>query len=92
MIRQQRKLILSWKYNNTNNLDVEFVITSNDGTETKTFTTTETALKIPVNPGASLTLTILAKVGEKTSDSIKTSLQVPNPTPDEEDGNEKEGK
>ncbi len=43
-----------------------------------------------MNPGASLTLTILAKVGEKTSDSIKTSLQVPNPTTDEEDGNKEE--
>ncbi|WP_342432099.1 PBP1A family penicillin-binding protein [Neobacillus sp. FSL H8-0543] len=78
------EITLSWNYKNANNLDVEFVITNNDGSETKTFTTTETNLKIPANPGASLTLTLLAKVGEKTSDSIKTSLQVPNPAKEEE--------
>jgi penicillin-binding protein 1A len=79
-----KEIILSWKYKNDKKLDVEFVITSNDGTETKTFSTTETNLKIPVTPGTSLTMTILAKVGEKTSDSINTSLQVPNPVKEEE--------
>lgn len=71
------EITLSWNYNHSTNANVQYQITSEDGSGPKQFTAKENTLKIPANPGTKYTFTIVAKIGTNTSDPTTVTIDIP---------------
>ncbi|MBO0958189.1 PBP1A family penicillin-binding protein [Neobacillus sp. MM2021_6] len=74
-----KKVVLTWEYPNANKTGVQFDLTINNPSAPGHFVQTENSLTIPAAPGEKYTFTIIAISGDRKSDSVSTSIDIPNP-------------
>ncbi|WML40338.1 PBP1A family penicillin-binding protein [Neobacillus sp. OS1-2] len=74
-----KTVVLTWEYPNANKTGVQFDLTINNPSAPGHFVQTENSLTIPAAPGEKYTFTIIAISGDRKSDSVSTSIDIPNP-------------
>lgn len=88
--KEANQIVLTWDHNNSTGKDVQFDVnvSLNGGAQQKLTTTSEKGLKIAnPTPGGKYTLIITAVSGEKKSDSATVSIEIPNPSNENNQGN-----
>ena len=82
-----KKIVLTWDYTNANNAAVQFDISIDNVSAPGHLVQTENSLTIPANPGEKYTFTIFAINGDKKSDPVSTSIEIPKPEKENDQGN-----
>ncbi|EKN69569.1 membrane carboxypeptidase [Neobacillus bataviensis LMG 21833] len=83
-----KNIVLTWEYPNPNNVAVQFDLTIDNASAPGHLVQTENSLTIPAIPGEKYTFTILAISGDKKSDSVSTSIEIPKPEKEKEQDNQ----
>lgn len=74
-----KNIAVAWTYNNPTGEDVKFDITINNASNPQHLVQAETSLTIPANPGEKYTISVLAISGDKKSDPVSTTIEIPKP-------------
>ncbi|CAH2715776.1 Penicillin-binding protein 1A/1B [Neobacillus rhizosphaerae] len=82
-----KAITVTWDYK-TNNENVTFDVTVEDGSGPKHFPVTGNTLTVPATPGTKYTFTIVAINGDKKSDPATAVIDIPIPNVDNNQGNE----
>ncbi|WHY75846.1 PBP1A family penicillin-binding protein [Neobacillus sp. WH10] len=83
-----KNIVLTWDYPNANNAAIQFDITIDNVSAPGHLVQTENSLTIPANPGEKYTFTIFAINGDRKSDSVSTSIEIPKPDKENDQGNQ----
>ncbi len=71
-----KNIVLSWEYKNPKD-SITFDVTVDDGTGAKHISTAENTIMIPAVPGTKYTFSIVAISGDKKSDPVSASIEIP---------------
>ncbi|WP_251554135.1 transglycosylase domain-containing protein [Neobacillus muris] len=77
-----KQIILTWEYSNSANAAVQFDIAADNGNGPTHAVQKENRLAIPASPGDKYTFTITAISGNRKSDPVSTSIEIPLPAGD----------